>query len=96
MQLNTLDDLKKILTQENILQRYNLDKIGVYGSFARGEKFNDIDLYIDIEGYEISSARQLCDELSEILQIRVDLMLKDHAEPIILYNAKKDMIYVSQ
>ena len=96
MELKTIDDFKNILIKENILNRYGLDKIGVYGSFARGEKFNDIDLYIDINGYNMSIARQLRDELAEILQIRVDLMLKDHAEPIIFYNAKKDMIYVSQ
>jgi predicted nucleotidyltransferase len=46
MSIETLEALQKAIKDENILQKHNLAKIGIFGSFARGEAANDIDFYI--------------------------------------------------
>ena len=44
MDIETIDALEKVIKDENLLKKHNLEKIGVFGSFARGEKANDIVL----------------------------------------------------
>lgn len=95
MTINTINELEKAIKDENILNKYELDKIGIFGSFARGEKANDIDFYIDMENYNIYRLLELKKELELITEKQVDIMLKKYANPIILYRAKKDMKYVT-
>jgi len=47
MNIESVNALEIALKKENLLKKYNLDKIGIFGSFARGEKAKDIDFYID-------------------------------------------------
>ena len=96
MNIDTIKALEKAIKNENILKKYNLDKIGVFGSFARGEKAKDIDFYIDLDNYNLKNLIPLKNELEEITQRKVDIMLKKYANPIVLYRAQKDMVYVTQ
>jgi len=73
-----------------------LEKIGVFGSFARGEKANDIDFYIDLDNYNVKNLINLKKDLEKITEKEVDIMLKKYANPIVLYRAEKDMKYVTQ
>ena len=91
----TVNDLKSILIKYNILKKYDLDKIGIFGSFARGEEFNDIDFFIDKDDINYQKVEELQAELESIINIKVDLMQRKYANPIVLYRAKKDMIYVT-
>ena len=47
-----LEELKKILKQEHILEKYQIDELCIFGSIARGENGNDIDL----RAYELQSS----------------------------------------
>ena len=96
MNIDTINALEKAIKSENLLKKYNLEKIGVFGSFARGEKANDIDFYIDLEDYNVKNLLGLKKDLEEITEKEVDIMLKKYANPIILYRAEKDMKYVTQ
>jgi predicted nucleotidyltransferase len=96
MVIESINSLEKAIKDENLLKKYNLDKIGVFGSFARGEKANDIDFYIDNDNYSIKNLVNLKNDLEEITQREVDIMLKKYANPIILYRAQKDMKDVTQ
>ena len=84
------------LKNDGLLKKHHLEKIGVFGSFARGEEANDIDFYIDSDDYCVEDLLDLKDDLEKITQKRVDIMLKKYANPIILYRAEKDMKYVTQ
>jgi len=46
MNIETLNALEKAIRNENLLKKYHLERIGVFGSFARGEKANDIDFIL--------------------------------------------------
>jgi len=96
MNIETINALENALKNENLLKKYNLDKIGVFGSFARGEKANDIDFYIDLDNYNIKNLINLKKDLEKITEKEVDIMVKKYANPIILYRAEKDMKYVTQ
>jgi predicted nucleotidyltransferase len=96
MNIETFGALEKAIRNENILQKHNLSKIGVFGSFARGEKANDIDFYIDAENYRVENLINLKNDLEKITQREVDIVLKKYANPIILHRAQKDMKYVTQ
>jgi len=96
MNINTINALEQVIKNENILRKYNLDKIGVFGSFARGEEANDIDFYIDSDNYNLKNLIPLKKDLEEITEKDVDIMLKKYANPIVLHRAQKDMVYVTQ
>jgi predicted nucleotidyltransferase len=96
MNIETINALERAIKDEDLLKKYNLDKIGVFGSFARGEKANDIDFYIDMEDYNVKNLLSLKKDLEKITEKEVDIMLKKYANPIILYRAEKDMKYVTQ
>ena len=86
--------IQKVLLQYNLLEKYNIDKIGVFGSVARGEQAQDIDLFVeDISDY--NELMKFKEELERILEVKVDIMIKKFANPIVLYRAQKEMIYVT-
>ena len=95
MGIDTINALEIVL-KEDILKKYNLDKIGIFGSFARGEEANDIDFYIDSDNYSLTYLIPLKKELEDITKKEVDIMLKKYANPIVLHRAQKDMVYVTQ
>ena len=96
MNIETLNALENAIKSENLLRKYHLERIGVFGSFARGEKANDIDFFIDSENYNIKNLVGLKRDLEKITEKEVDIMLRKYANPIILYRAEKDMKYVTQ
>ena len=38
MSIDSINALEKAIKNENLLKKHNLEKIGIFGSFARGEK----------------------------------------------------------
>ena len=95
MNINTINDLRNAIKSERLFEKYDLERIGVFGSFARGESAHDIDFYIDLEKYNFKNLLNLKKELEAITEKGVDIMLKKYANPIVLHRAKKDMIYVT-
>jgi predicted nucleotidyltransferase len=94
--LDSIQTLESVLKKNQVLERYHLDKLGVFGSFARGEAAHDIDFYIDKDEYNLKNMLALKNELESITHMTVDIMLKKYANPIVLYRAQKDMQYVIQ
>ncbi|WP_020598322.1 nucleotidyltransferase family protein [Spirosoma panaciterrae] len=90
--VNNFQSFQAYLTQENIFDRYGLSRIGVFGSFARGETYRDIDILLE-EPIPYPLLIALKEQLQDDLQIPVDVMLRQYAEPIILHRALKDVKY---
>lgn len=86
-------DLENILVKNNVFKQLGMSRIGVFGSYARGENYNDIDLLLDNDpGYV---KRELLKKLVETeLGIPCDVVVKDKLEPVILYYISKDLLYV--
>jgi len=49
-----------------------------------------------MDNYNLKNLIQLKKDLENITEKEVDIMIKKYANPIVLYRAQKDMIYVTQ
>ena len=81
----TKEDIKEALRENrDILRRYNVHRIGVFGSHARGraKKKSDVDLLVEFKKtIDLFDFIHLADEIGTILDARVDLATKDSLKP---------------
>jgi predicted nucleotidyltransferase len=91
----TVQELETILRVENIFDEFGLKRLGIFGSFARGEKYNDIDILVE-QNLNYKTREVLKEKLQELLKIKVDLVPEKFADPIILYRAQKELKYVTR
>jgi predicted nucleotidyltransferase len=80
----------------DLLARYHLKSIGIFGSFTR-EDFkddSDIDILIDYEQPIGIEFVDLAEELEKILNLKVDLVSKNGVKPKYLEEIQKDLVYV--
>lgn len=86
-------ELYKLLLDNNVFTQLGVEKIGIFGSYSRGEKYNDIDLLLDEDpGFR---KRELLKNLVEQgMHVPCDVVVKNRLEPIMLYYINKDLIYV--
>jgi predicted nucleotidyltransferase len=93
---NNFGAFAKRIKSNQILKKYDLDSIGVFGSFARGEAANDIDICVDVESCDYQKLLPLKQELEHLTHKKVDIMIKKYANPIVMHRAQKDMKYVTE
>jgi predicted nucleotidyltransferase len=89
-------DLAQAIKKRNLLAKYGLSRIGVFGSFVRGEAFNDIDFCVDLAPNNFSAVIELKRDLENVAGKPVDIMVERYANPIVFSRAVKEMKYVSE
>ena len=94
--MQSLTTIIQYLENSLFFQTYNLEKIGIFGSVAREEDANDLDLLIDGDPSDFKKWIQFKEKIEADLAIKVDMMFEKYADPIILYRAKKDLIYATR
>ena len=92
--LSEIKELFSLFDEIGLYKIYGIKKVGVFGSFARGEAFRDIDLFIE-EDLNYSQVQDMKQKLEAKTGIHFDIMMKKNAEPVILYRALKDMQYAT-
>lgn len=92
--INNFNSLQDFLRQNDVFNRFGLSRIGIFGSFIRGEKYNDIDLLLE-ENIDYNKRQELKQLLEVSLHTKIDLVIKQFAEPIILRHALKDVQYAT-
>ncbi len=96
MQVNDFIGFQKFLLQEQIFQRFGITRMGVFGSLARGEKnIRDIDILIEDENPDFKKLIGFKTYLEAALGMKVDVVVKKFADPVILYRAMKDIKYAA-
>lgn len=68
----------------NLRERYSVKSLGVFGSYARGEqnKRSDLDVLVEFEhAPSLFKYGELEDHLSDIVGIKVDLVMKKTLKP---------------
>lgn len=84
--MKTLDEIRSILAQhkEELKLKYKVKDIGIFGSYVRGmpKENSDLDILVEFDE-EISLLKfvNLENYLSEILGIKIDLVMKDSLKP---------------
>jgi predicted nucleotidyltransferase len=87
----TLKDNKK-----DLLSRYHLTAIGIFGSFTREDfrEDSDIDILIDYDQPIGIEFIDLAEELEKMLNRKVDLVSMNGVKPKYFEEIQKDLIYV--
>ena len=89
-----ISELEDIMVQNNLFKKFSLSKLGIFGSTARGEVSNDIDILIE-DNVDYRSLSILRDELQRLTNKRIDIVIAKYANPIVLHRARKEIIYVT-
>jgi len=99
--MNRLEEIKKKLVEiKPILQeKYKVKEIGIFGSYVKGKqrKRSDIDILVDFEEDSqigLLTFAALENFLSELLGVKVDLVMKNSLKPNIGKAILKEVIYL--
>ena len=88
----------KIKSAEPFLkEKFRVKKIGIFGSYSRGEQRKSSDVDILVEFYEEPSLFEFIRMeryLKNILKIKVDLVMKDSLRPYIGKHILDEVIYI--
>ena len=85
-----------INNKQKFKKEFGVEKIGLFGSFARDEatKDSDIDLVIDMKPKSLKKRLSLKQKIETELQTNVDLGYLSSLRNFIAKKKKKDLIYV--
>jgi len=97
--MSELDKIRKILRRSKaaLKREFNIKRLGLFGSYARGEqtKQSDVDILVEFSRtpgfFDYLKAET---RLSRILKKRVDLVMKDTLKPTIGKYILREVIYV--
>ncbi|MEB3192717.1 MAG: nucleotidyltransferase family protein [Snowella sp.] len=96
-----LETIKTLLTKHQTVfkQKYRIKRLGIFGSYVRGEATRDSDLDILVEfqsGYRFGLLTfcKLENDLSDLLGVKVDLVMKDSLKPKIGRQILSEVIYL--
>jgi predicted nucleotidyltransferase len=95
------DKIKIILKkhESELREKYGIKEMGVFGSYMRGEQKKGSDIDILVEFYpdaemDLITFVELEEYLSDLLGIKVDLVLKSALKPRIGKNILKEVVYI--
>ena len=89
--------LEKLRHHKPELERkYPVGRIGVFGSYARGEATDDsdIDIAVEISGSMGLNFVAMAEEIEELFGVKTDVVPKRSIKPEYLINVEKDIVYV--
>ena len=94
----SLIDIIKILRENKarLKQNYSVTKIGLFGSYVRGDQSEDSDIDILAE-FEKSPGLEfvdLADELEKLLKVKVDLVSRQAIHDRFMKYIEKEIVYV--
>jgi predicted nucleotidyltransferase len=85
--------------KQRIVQKYNLKKLGIFGSYARNEQTpgSDLDLLVEFEDNTPDLAKkkeQLRAEMQAVFHIPVDICREKYIKPFFRKQIQEDVLYV--
>jgi len=102
-----MENLEKILEtlrkhRDEIIQRFGVVRMGIYGSFVRGEESekSDIDIYVefDLDKLTFEKYLELIEYLENLIGRKVEIITRDGVEtiriPYIKKEIKENIVYV--
>jgi len=81
--------------REELTERFTVKRIGIFGSFARGEEKaeSDIDIIVKLDEQTFDHYMDLKFRLEEVLQRPVDLVIADTVKPRLKPIIEREVIY---
>jgi len=94
--MNIIDILR--MHEQEIKKRFSVKRIGLFGSFARGEEKDSSDVDIMVEFYEptFDNFMKLAFYLEELFHRKVELVTPDSLSPYIAPYVKNEVVWADQ
>lgn len=97
--MKNIEEIKKILNKNKIQFRNNfkVKEIGIFGSYVKSQqtKKSDLDILVEFKSpIDFFDYLELEEYLTNLLGIKVDLVMKKALKPNIGKNILKEVIYV--
>jgi uncharacterized protein len=97
--MRTLEKLKKTLAEhkEELRRKFKVKEIGIFGSYVRKEqtKKSDVDMLVTFyETIDLFTFVELENYLSEILGVKVDLVMKEGIKPRLKEKILNETVYL--
>lgn len=96
--MHTLQNILQKLRQHKpeLQRKYPVDRLGVFGSYARGEatEKSDIDIAVEITGPMGLSFVAMAEEIEALFGTKTDVVPVRSIKPEYLSSVEKDMVYV--
>ena len=79
------------------LKKFGVKKIGIFGSFVRGDATDDsdIDFLVELEHKTFDNYMDLKFYLEDLFNRRIDLVLRDSLKPRLRVNIEKEVVYAA-
>lgn len=96
--MKNINEIKELLQKNKfeLMKRYNLRSIAIFGSITRNEatEKSDVDILVEFEKPIGLEFVMLADELENILGVKVDLVTPNALKPKMFEYIKQDLQYV--
>lgn len=96
--MNNLNQILNIISKnkEELKRKYNISRIGIFGSFSRNEatKESDVDILVEFSEPIGLDFVLLADELELLLGNKVDLVSSKAVKPKLKKYIEEELIYV--
>ena len=97
--MRTVEEIKKILInlKPEIQKKYKVKKLGIFGSYIKNQQKRGSDIDILVEYSEVPDLIdfiELQSYLSNLLGIKVDLVMKSSLKPNIRRGILREVIYL--
>ena len=92
--LSAKEIIRTINRNKGKLKRYGIKKIGLFGSFLRGEqkKKSDIDLLVEFDHITFDNYMEAKLYLEKLFKRKIDLVIETNLKPAFNY-VKKEVVY---
>ncbi|MCK4761291.1 MAG: nucleotidyltransferase family protein [Candidatus Aminicenantes bacterium] len=96
--MKSIERLTLILRKNKptLKKKYAVNKLGIFGSYARGEETpgSDVDVLVQLGKPIGLDFVTLADELEELLGVEVDLVSANAVKPRMMEQIEKELVYV--
>jgi len=97
--MTTVEQIKDTLKEhrEELKERFKVVEIGIFGSYVRKEqkRKSDVDILVDFyETIDLFTFVELENYLTEILGVKVDLVMKDALKPRLKERILSEAVYL--
>ena len=97
--MKTFEQLKDILSnhKQELSDRFKVEEIGIFGSYVRErqKKKSDLDVLVSFsETIDLFTFVELENYLSDVLGVKVDLVMKDSLKPRLKDRILNEAVYV--
>jgi predicted nucleotidyltransferase len=99
--VRNIDEAKAILKEHKaeVVRKYQITEIGIFGSFVRGEqkRRSDVDILVEFDQRNIPGLLKLIEMeryLEKLLKKKVDLVRKGGIRPELRKGILKEVVYI--